>query len=377
TIKDGLKDVTENYAVTYVYGDLEITAVEIGLTLRNVTKPYTGADIEITADEAIERVEILEDTNFTVTFGQAVVNAGTYAFNVDFADKQLAGNYVLKIDGSNVLTVTKLNLTVTLKDVEDAEYTGKAQTVTAANVINVGANVDGITATGLTFTYSEAMTDAGDYVYGAQLADETLRGNYNLIVTGGSYTIVPTEIEVTLKNYAETYSNTNFTIDVYDAIESIDGNCKALLGKSDFVPNYVNSLRLAGDYTYEVEIASVEKSKNFILSFNGGSFTINKRKLAIVFTELELTQDEFEELYGSDEYAPNFDVSACISLSTSTPVANGDSFRVISAFAEGLGYNMLLGLYTIDSYELTNNDCYDFVNLDGETPLTARLKIIG
>ncbi|MDE6849829.1 MAG: hypothetical protein K2J54_00730, partial [Clostridia bacterium] len=74
TIKDGLKDVTENYAVTYVYGDLEITAVEIGVTLRNVTKPYTGADIEITADEAIERVEILEDTDFKVTFGQAVVN---------------------------------------------------------------------------------------------------------------------------------------------------------------------------------------------------------------------------------------------------------------------------------------------------------------
>ncbi len=374
-VMSGVNDVTANYKITYKYGELEVTAVEVTVTLRNVSKPYTGADIEVTCDEAIESVNVLEETDFTVTLNQEVINAGRYTFTVSLADEQLSKNYIVKFGGSNKLTVTKLNLAVTLKNVAGAEYNGKAHTATAANVLSVGANVDGITAASFTFTYTQAMLNVGNYTYGAEISDETARGNYNLIVTGGAYEIVPADITVTLKDYEETYGNCNFTIDVYDAIVSMDGSGAALLGKSDFAPKYVESLRIAGDYSYEVEIADVEKSRNFNLEIEGGDFTINKRKLVIVFTGLELTRSEFDEGYGGDEYADDFDVTYSVSLSTSTPVANGDSFRVIRATAEGLGDN-ILGLYTIADYELTNEESYDIVNLDGSTPITARLKII-
>lgn len=374
TVKSGVRDVTANYAITYVYGDLEISAVDVTVTLRNVTKPYTGADIEVSVDEAIDSVNDLTDTDFNVVTNQTVVNAGTYTFTVELADETKARNYKINVNGSNTLTVTKLNLAVTLKDVENAEYNGNKHGITAANVVSVGTNVDGITANSFTFIYSD-MINVGDYEYTAEIKDETLRGNYNLNVIGGNYKIVPTKITVNLKNYVETYGNCNFTVDVYDAILSIEGTYGNLLSKSDFAPKYVESLRKAGIYTYEVEIANVEKSKNFTVTLEDGNFTINTRKLAVVFTGLELTQREFNELYGGDEYAANFDVRASVSLSTATPVANGDSFRVISAVAEGLGDN-ILGLYTIANYELTNADCYEFVNLDGATPLTARLKIL-
>ena len=357
-----------------MYGDLEISAVDVTVTLRNVTKPYTGADIEVSVDEAIDSVNDLTDTDFNVVTNQTVVNAGTYTFTVELADETKARNYKINVNGSHTLTVTKLNLAVTLQNVTDAEYNGNKHGITAANVVSVGTNVDGITANSFTFIYSD-MINVGDYEYTAEIKDETLRGNYNLNVIGGNYKIVPTKITINLKNYVETYGNCNFTVDVYDAILSIEGTYGNLLSKSDFAPKYVESLRKAGIYTYEVEIANVEKSKNFTVTLEDGNFTINTRKLAVVFTGLELTQREFNELYGGDEYAANFDVSASVSLSTATPVANGDSFRVISAVAEGLGDN-ILGLYTIANYELTNADCYEFVNLDGATPLTARLKIL-
>lgn len=391
TIVDGNnRDVTGNYEISYDYGVLEIKAIAIEVTfVEGAQTDYTGSDINLAANAVIGLITKVNASSegaepqaedFEVIFDGEVVNAGTYAFTVAIK----SGNHPERYEISPAvgsLTVNKLRLNVTLKNYTDdlaREYTGKAHKLTESDATvdqSAANNPDGITGRDLTFTCDEEMLNAGEYTYGAEITDETLRGNYTLnVVSGGEYVIVPAEITVTLKNYEETYGNANFTIDVYDAIESIDGGLKAMLGKSDFAPKYVESLRIAGNHSYEVEIADAVKRNNFNLSFDGGSFKINKRKLVVVFTGLELSEREFAEGYGSNEYATDFDITKCISISNSTPVANGDSFRVIYATAEGLGDNML-GLYTIEQYELTNENCYDFVNLDGETPLTAKLKI--
>ncbi|MDE6690963.1 MAG: hypothetical protein K2K04_03245, partial [Clostridia bacterium] len=379
-------DVTHNYAITYYYGKLKVTAIAIKVEFINgLNVDYTGSDVNLTGDGVIGNIDYVKSTSegplplsedFEVIIDGEAVNAGDYPFTVVIKSESHPERYEIQ-PAVGSLRINKLELEVTLKNYTGAqaqEYTGKAHKLSDADATvdqTPENNPDGITGLDLTFT-GEELLNAGEYEYGVEITDETLRGNYKLTITGGAYEITPAEITVTLKNYEETYGNVNFTIDVYDAIESIEGGLKAMLGKSDFAPKYVESLRFEGDYTYEVEIANVEKSRNFNLTFEGGEYKIHKRKLVIVFAGLELSEREFAEGYGSNEYATDFDVTNCISISTSTPVANGDSFRVISATAEGLGDN-LLGLYAIEEYELTNKDCYEFVNLDGETPLTAKL----
>ncbi|MCM1437714.1 MAG: hypothetical protein NC131_00685 [Roseburia sp.] len=373
-IMKGVDDVTGNYAVTYSYGELEVTKADVEVVLKDAAKNYTGADIALSASDVIDSVTVLDESKFAVTFEGAVINAGKYNFEVVFNDEKLAANYTLNVSGSNVLTVNKINLAVLLKNEDAAEYNGRAQTVTAANVLSVdGTNPDGIVASGFTFTYAEVMLNVGDYTYGVEISDGNIRGNYNLTVTGGAYKIIPTEINVTLKNYEETYCNTDFTIDVNKAITEITGKHAALVTKADFVPEYVDELRYHGEYTYGVELSDAVKKGNFKVKTTGGNFKINKRKIELTLSNLEISAEDYKE--GFDETATDFDVTYNISLSSGSSLANGDSFRVIKAYAEGLG-NMAIALYRIENYELSNEDNYEFVNLDGVTPIMAEIVVV-
>ncbi len=406
-IMEGLRNVTDNYEISYVYGNLEITAAEVTVTLKNVTLTYTGRDAALTSDDFIDVIAsdaAFDGSEFAVVIDGEAVNAGEYFFTVKFKSEEEASNYSLKIAGSNVLTIKKANITVKLQNALGKKYSGVAQTATVADVLSVSANPDGLTAADLTFVYQVEMLNVGDYTYGVRITDRTLSGNYEVATEGGNYQIVPAEVSVTLKNYAVTYNNANHVINVFDAVKLLEGDGAALLSKNDFAVVYTDDLHLANDcleplkageiydgetrvigtttykvitksvYTYGIELKDLAKSVNFDITIKeGGEFKINKRKLTITFANLEMSRQDFDEGYNGD-YEESFDVTYNISVSNLTPLADGDSFVITSAIAEGDGIGNL-ELYSIAEYTLSNEGCYEFTNLDGVNPVTAKLKI--
>lgn len=360
-IRDGDtdEDVSRNYIITYKYGTLTVKAVEVTVTLQNVTKDYNGSQLVVTATDAVTGISntALKTGDLTVTPDRTVLNAGTYSYSVSVADRKKAANFEISFAGSNGITVNKAVLNVTLEGVT-AVYSGKVQTATAANITNISANYDGINKTNLTFTYSEPILNAGDYTFSVELTDERLGGNYELNVAPAKYTVKPLDVNVTLKNYTATYGNTEFKIDAIDAVEGISTD---LLNANDFRSRCNAEIRNAGDYTYTMELIDAAKRKNFNIA-GSGKFTVNKRSLVITLQDVVMTSDEYDNSFDDSIRDYVFDVTNNVTVSGT--LADGDvlTFNVVLAefYTESSGAvnDAFISIKEYD-FNLTNSGNYD------------------
>lgn len=379
------EEVTHNYAITYVYGELEVKAVEIKVTfVEGANTDYTGDDISVTGSAVIGSIELVNAPSggalpnaedFDVLFDRVVIDAGSYSFTVEVKSDKHPERYDIK-SGVGRLKVNKLKLNVTLKNYTGAQakvYTGEVQTASASDITVVGN--DKISRNDFTITYQREMLNAGSYTYGAELKDETVRGNYELTYSGGNYEITAADIVITLKDYVQTYNGKAYTIDVADAVVSITDAANVastLLKAGELSPKYVQELRLAGDKKYEVEVADSVKAKNFNITISGGDFTINKRKLTFTVANIYMSKEEYE-MYSSDY---KIDVAENVSVSVNTPLAEGDQLVVKIAEAERQNLEtmtFLLNAFRDGEIELTNKDCYEFTNINGTTPASVQL----
>lgn len=407
--------VTENYAIEYEYGKLEVTPAAIKVTFKQkIEATYGGEDIALAGSDVIETIErvaggtvALDEDDFAVIFYGGVIDAGEYEFRVEIMSGRHPDCYTVTSYGKNVLTVKKFELTVTLKDYVDNAYTGSVQEVPEDSVESVSTTPDGVTADKFGFTYSVGMLNVGTYGYGAELKDAELARNY--IVTyeqEGKYEIVPAEITVTLQNYEKTYNGKTFTVEASQAITAItdsEGEASTLLTAQDFTAVYHDELRLANNYherlaegeayvgetatvngyeckiltpdtyTYGVRITDSEKSKNFVINTVGGTFKIKKRKLTFSVSNVYMSRDEYAVI----ENGPDVDVTENVSVSLNTPLAEGDQLQVIRAVANRSYYDVpTFYLNALDEYVLTNEGCYEFTNVNGDDLNSATVRVI-
>ncbi|MDE6373930.1 MAG: hypothetical protein K2L72_05455 [Clostridia bacterium] len=211
------------------------------------------------------------------------------------------------------------------------------------------------------------------YPYGAFFINQSYNNNYILDVTDGYLQIDPVAVTVTLKDYEGVdgfiYNGKQVTLNVADAITGIGGDGKDLIAKYEFSIDYQADCVKVGKYGYGVAITSADTAKNFDVTVNGGSVEILKRKIVLVMSDLIISQNAAEEGYNA-----NFDVTNLISVSSGTPLADGDGFIVQSATAEGNSEDYTLTINAGDFiWTLDNMDCYD-VDLSN---LTAKIVIIG
>ena len=377
-ITDGTADFTHNYEITYKYGTLEVTLAAVQVTLNPVTVTYNGNVIRIAATDAIATVSngLIGKDDFEVVYNRAVKNVDVYNYTVKISSEETARNFILTA-GTGVITVEKSELQITLGNLTQ-KYSGTAKTADTQGMTILGDNPDGLTAADFKVVCNAEMKNAGTYSFGAEIADKELAKNYALTVTEGTLTIEKLGVEVTLKDYTKVYKGSAYTVDVADAITDI--SCEggaALLNRSDFAAVYNNELIKAGNFTYGVEISNRERANNFDLTIanagGSGSFEIAKRKIVLKLDEVRVSQDEYDNKGSTGDY----DVSKFISVSTDTPLAEGDTFIVTEAWATGDGFGKV-ELYLMDVYVLDNADCYEFVNYNGSNmAITAALVVIG
>lgn len=418
---DGTEDVSDNYKIAYTYGTLSVKPLAATITLEGDSRPYNGralSNATVTAEGLIagHRIVVPEESDLPslTAVGKlenrygiliAAANGGSFEDVTENYDITFVYGY---------LEVTAADLTVTLNNYTGAnakEYTGKVHTVPA--VKSVGVNYDGITAADLTFIcFDETlgvcnMLDAGNYTYNVKITDETLARNYKLTAVDGRYEIVPANITVTLQNYEKTYSGTAYTVDAELAILSIkngEGKETDILDKSDFKVVYSQELRLANGivkpleegevymgetvviedrtykvitgekYSYGVELVDRSRRGNFNIITEGGEFKINKRLLTFTATNVYISKEDYALGGYADEL--EFDVTDYITISSNTSLADGDQFRIISAVAEKeYTDSTVLYLFAFDEYILTNEDCYEFTNVNGTAPVSLQLML--
>lgn len=375
--------VAKNYVVKYTPATLVIKPAKVMITYQAATKTYNGNAITVTAAEALKNTlgydaDVMADlsgklalTDFETVFDNEVKNAGKYKLKVQMTDEAKAANYKVVETNTEYLTVNKANLTVTAK-AHTAEYNGKVQTSFPAPTITT--NYDSLTADSFVIDCGEEIKNAGTYTYKLAFADEALASNYNLTAASAQYEITAVDVVVKLKNYTFTYGE-KYSIDASQAILGVEGS--DLIAKRYLNLDLGAVQKTVGDYAYTVKHVDPDMENNFTFSVNTadvdnqGKITIEKRKIQFRMNDLTVTQREY------DEYEGWFEMTYAVYLSSSTPLAEGDTLVFTSVTAEDIE-GMLVVVDCV--YTLTNEENYEIVDYDEANSVytfTSRITVIG
>ena len=198
-IKRGGEDVTANYNITYVPGDLTINPSPVTLTFNNQTITYGDAPTGATANPASADIKY---SYITGEGGDPIsgwpTNAGTYTVT---AKVEATGNYEAATATAQ-LTINKAPLTITGATAASKPYD-----------TNDTATVTGVTFTGL--VNGETLALGTDYTATGTFADTNAGENKSVTVT---VTLANT---AKANNYNLTPNTTTATADITKASSSI------------------------------------------------------------------------------------------------------------------------------------------------------------
>lgn len=211
-ITQGSLVLPNNYDVTYVSNDFEITA-----------KPIT-----ITADAGQNKVYGDSDPVFTFTFSEELVSGDTYSGALSRESGENVGFYAIS-QGSLVLPN---NYDVSYVS-NDFEITTKAITVTA----DAGQNkIYGQTDPVFTYSVSAELISGDDFtgeltrvagenagLYDILQGSLALSGNYNLTYTGDEFEILKANPQITWSDPADIFVGTELTAVQLNATADVDG----------------------------------------------------------------------------------------------------------------------------------------------------------
>ncbi|MDE7087096.1 MAG: hypothetical protein K2O67_02775, partial [Clostridia bacterium] len=284
--------VTHNYDITYEYGTLTVKKMPVTVTLSDKEETeYDGTekfpdlsgeyfDIQAIDEESTANLKLTHEDFTTVLHVRSMIDAGTYSYSVNFKEKSSSDNYVLEVKNYGYLTIKPRAITVETGSAEKP-YDGKPLTCnTAPNIKSANKLVDGhqIVLPEKLPSITNYGTVDNDYkvtVLDSDGKDKT--ANYKITYEYGELKITACEITVTLKNFTEdnafTYNGKEVLISADDAIVSITPANSAK--KSDFKVVPDETLKNAGTYSYNVEIADEEYAENYEITCSGGTVTIN------------------------------------------------------------------------------------------------------
>lgn len=300
--------VTDNYDITYEYGTLTVHKMPVTVTLStNETVTYDATEkapnlsavgnfIIKAIDEEHTETLALTYENFTVVrHVKSMVDAGTYSYSVNFADKTLNNNYTLEVTNYGYLTIEQRAITVTT-DSDKKFYDGTPLTCNECNVTEgslVDNNEADIHHSLVKPKESElpSITDVGTKKNSFKVTIEDNRNvdvtsNYIIKYVDGTLTIEQTKLKVTLKDYTEQYCGTPYAIDATEAV--LDINPAGIVTKEQLIVTCEKELLDAGDYTYTVKLPE-RLSKNLTLEVGNGNFKIDKREITVKIRNVKRT----------------------------------------------------------------------------------------
>ena len=281
-ITQGSVALNNNYNLSFVKGNLEITQRPVTITAEAKTKVYGDNDPVLTYQ--ISEGNLVYQDAFTGTLTRV---AGDMVGNYDITQGSVAlnSNYNLSFVKGN-LEITKRPITITADDKtkvygnEDPELTYQVTTVNPLYLVTSGNLVFQDTFTG------SLTREVGENVgtYDITQGTVVLSDNYALSYVKGTLEITQRPITVTADSQGKVYGTADPAL-TYRITEG------ALAYDDTFTGN------LDRDYgedvgNYLIQQGSLSLSNNYTLTYNLSSLEIIQRSLTITATELEKIEND-------------------------------------------------------------------------------------
>jgi hypothetical protein len=346
-ITQGTLRANENYALTFIDGQLTITPRALTITADDFSRIYGNANPALTF--SVTEGGLINGDKLTgalTTAADATTGVGTVAIT----QGTLTGgpNYAVSfVDGQ--LTITPRAITVTADDL--SRIFGNANPALTFRVGGDGL-VNGDQLPGALATTADVTTGVGT----AAITQGTLTGgpNYALSFIGGQLTITPRPITVTADDLSRIYGNANpaLTFTVGGAgLANGDQLSGALATTAGATTNVGNVAITQGTLT---------GGPNYAVSFVNGQLTITPRALTV-------TADDLSRIYGNANPALTFTVGG-------DGLVNGDQLTGALATTAGATTGVGTAAITQGTLAATSNYALTFVN--GQLTITPRALTI-
>ncbi len=289
------KDVTENYNVKFIAGEISVVPRPITVKPLDMKKVYDGTALICNSYE-LKLGSLAEGHTATaeIDYGEAAL------INVEKINTEITDFIITDLNGKNVtqnydincirgsLEVTPLALTVYCKTL-NKDYNGNplSELFAGSEIYDLspalpqgfalGGNSGGVED--LIDACSGSYTLSDIYVSNAEGGDCT--GNFNISVIGASYRIAKKSATLSLSDLTRVYDGNIYEIDAVAAFNGVD--LPAPLVPSDFetVPNA--EMKNVGKYTYSARLVNYGAAKNYDLTINAGKAEITKKDVTLSY----------------------------------------------------------------------------------------------
>ena len=293
--KEGIAktDFTENYNITYYYGDLTVEKRVLRVITPTISEPFDGeVHYGYESGDEIETDNLLQGHEIVVPQGAARpsrvdVGISYNSFKVTVHNAEgvdVTQNYNIDYSYGNI-EITRLTVTVSTGEMSK-EYDGNELKM-GEDMTRFGDLPAGLKAELIEGQSYPAITDVSktrnEVLYkltkGGEDVDEK---NYKIVYDYGWLEITPCAVRIRLKNISKEYDGNEIVITVADALEGV--TLPASLNADSFVVTATaDEIKDAGTYSYTLELK--ENNPNYELNITDGNITVNKFKINMELPE--------------------------------------------------------------------------------------------
>ena len=273
--------VTQNYNITYIPGESEITPRDVTVSVNANTKVYDGLEggtftFTVNNMASTDTIAVFGDPYYS---GSATTarNVGVYDLSVILPGNE---NYNILSYTAGTFEITPKAITVT-PNATEREYNG-----------NTGGTFN-FTVTGLATSDNKNILGTPEYAGAAATAKNA--GSYTLTVTfpayegnnyvitcrTGTFTIKKKALTVTALGKNKVYDGQRFDDSYkYEVSGLVEGETVDMLGDVSFSGAAITAIN-AGEYALKVRLPSNAVTSNYIASYQDGTYKITKKALTV------------------------------------------------------------------------------------------------
>ncbi|MBO5712152.1 MAG: hypothetical protein J6R47_04870, partial [Acholeplasmatales bacterium] len=390
-VKNGDKDVSSSYNITYINGTLTINPRNITVKPNDILDfTYNGKpgeyqsginNFELISGSLVDGEDITISVNITSHNGGTLADAGD--FTVSYKDYSVVGgsksNYNITSDGTQEFTIKPRDITVSLLSysavyLEDYSYDGASY----STYENVTGDIGLVGSDRLLVEASYDKTPLNVGSYGIQIKNHTFisckSSNYivryqegyhaELSITNRPITIAPKpQNSKVYSNEVYTYPENEFVIisDNYknsNITELHNLNDWIKLDVDTFDSNYIESTIInSGNYFLKINDyqASDNVIKNYDITVSDSfvPFEITRRPITVKALDHEKTYDNTYYSYPQNDYVIVMDNNSSVHTNT---LIDGSSLSIDVSYV----YNLenLTSVYQAGIYDVYVKECY-------------------
>ncbi|HEY1192664.1 MBG domain-containing protein [Flavobacterium sp.] len=338
-IGQGTLTAGDNYAITYIGKDFEITAKTIAVTADTQTKVYGESDAALTYSFT---PSLESGDSFTGNLAR-VLGENIGAYTIKQGTLSAGSNYTIDFVSKNY-TITAKPITVTV-DASQKKIYGSTDPILTSTVSPSLVGTD---------TFTGALSRAiGENVglYAIEQGDLSAGSNYSITFESKDFEVTPKEITVSANASQNKFYGESDPIFVYTANEA--------LVTGDTFSGSLSRVKGENAGTYNYTIGSLAAGSNYIVTLVGSDTFAVKAKPITVTANVSQTK-----VYGTTDPAFTYTVSPSL--------VGNDTFSGVLKRATGEN----VGTYAIAQGTLTAGDNYAVTYSGNDFEITKADQII-